>query len=1305
MKRLLEQLDSIKAIVDTVSPSGLKLDPQAVASRYELYAVTYDPIDRVKDLKTRLIAEIYKGRPVNGYLSANFGYGKTATLIYLWHECQQKQIVAVPPFKFKELGDLMVASYIWIKANLESSQPELISQLETLYQKYDLQSQEKKAAWIASKHKLSQEKALRIVQEDFRADTTNTDSVLGFWQESTLILRQAGFAGLVVFADESQEFLRTEGGSSARIQILSDLIKGMRALGNTPVGLILSMPTDPTESAIEEQAGDIIHRMQEQKVSLRLADAYTYEFPGKLWVSLCDKLLDDKTQKDQLAHPATIESLAQLCDRKDLSNGPRAVIEVFKRLVHFAQDNKRPYTPLDLIQDYLTGLVQLYGTEQHRISSTINNLEQLTSVQAHPRGREVIKLLAIFPAGVSEAVAQEFGLLESLKELAEDGNLYGQHITQPTSDRFALVSLGENQTTLTVLDEILNRFRQRWFGDWGDPQKTIRATQILQDEILPLLLPQSKTGQKANWSWRYKDWKQERYGLFNFLNGAPERYNAEFPNRSLVISIGSEKSGLMRFQPPEQTHLDWRFYLSYDQKASSTRQSLTAIGGTGSVDFHLQLGKSFEREYPTAFGLLRKVMAPEQCSACTLLNLSYYIADWLQRHPEVSKADLARLEQHRKECHQYALQLLFPVVKTETWEVDGLQGLTGAETKLIESVFYQKCKDLFPHYKSFYNNIRPTLLKYKVALGKVPLAVRRGRQSYQTPKEEFEKLFETGGSSLPSLLSILKQYGLITEERIASKKEEYSQIKFLSHPLESIIQEQLESRGGQQIVDTRHGQQDVKGLNYPELWEEVRRLGYLREEFEEAIEWLQLRRYVEWERQRGIVRQAVTELESDDLNGQLLELCRQVTHLTQVFDETVLHEVEQKIDEAQTTLDTNRDDEVALDQVERSIQASRERLVGFRSGKRSAIQKELERIKFQLENLLRDLNASKVSQTILGTSGLEPCLNDYRKNLERQVNQLERECKNVASSIRSDEIDILALHHLTEHCSQTLRTHESTKRRLQPLVAGLEQWRVVLTRAGTLRENLASDPNRLRRYEDDFVDRVVAHFSNNQVDSFKQHELLQVPLVQIEQEINSERRTRREAFEQLLSKYEELLGRIAPTERHLRNQCKFDDEDVSGSYETLKQAVHEKFQNWCGSRILEWEDLERDLSFLAQEREQDVTEFLSQISGLKIELVSQRNQLPATTKDIENLEFQINSLKSLFERGQTLGGELRKLQFHKNENLKDEERHLLSTLHAGESTITISQLRQRLSGNREVGGLLKNLYKKGHLEITLRRRD
>lgn len=156
MKRLLEQLDAVKSILDTVTPDQIQSAPESVEGIYEIYAQTYNPIERVRDLKNRLISEIRKGKPVNGYLSAGYGYGKTATLVYLWYECQKKQIAAVPPFKFREIGDLMLASYGWMKKCLAHSRPDLIAQVDMLYQTYGLKSQEAICAAIAQEDDISE---------------------------------------------------------------------------------------------------------------------------------------------------------------------------------------------------------------------------------------------------------------------------------------------------------------------------------------------------------------------------------------------------------------------------------------------------------------------------------------------------------------------------------------------------------------------------------------------------------------------------------------------------------------------------------------------------------------------------------------------------------------------------------------------------------------------------------------------------------------------------------------------------------------------------------------------------------------------------------------------------------------------------------------------------------------------------------------------------------------------------------------------------------------------------------------------
>jgi len=114
---------------------------------------------------------------------------------------------------------------------------------------------------------------------------------------------------------------------------------------------------------------------------------------------------------------------------------------------------------------------------------------------------------------------------------------------------------------------------------------------------------------------------------------------------------------------------------------------------------------------------------------------------------------------------------------------------------------------------------------------------------------------------------------------------------------------------------------------------------------------------------------------------------------------------------------------------------------------------------------------------------------------------------------------------------------------------------------------------------------------------------------------------------------------------------------------------------------------------------------LSQLTDLKTQLSLQREQLPSAIDSLANLEEQINELKSIFERGQVLQNKLKEIHFKRDESLLEEERQLLNAISSDNSAIAISQLRQNLPHNQEVWELLKTLYKKGHLEIMLRRRD
>lgn len=1319
MKRLLKQLDSIKAIVDTFSPNQILDNPQEVDRIYQIYANSYEPIYSVVNLKNQLIELIISKNPVNGYLSADFGYGKTATLVYLWQVCQEEKILTIPPFKFKELADIITACYGWIKYSLQKSKKtELIVELEDLYSKYRLKSQEIRAEELAQKYKISPKKALQIIQEDLKTDTTNTNSVLGFWQECLPLIIKAGFKGLVVFADEIQEFLRTEEGASVRIQVLSDLVKGMRALGTTPVGLILSMPTDPTESAIAEQAGDIIHRMREQKVSLRLADAYTADFPVELWQFLCDKFLDNPNDGKKLAHPATIDSLGQICDRKDLSNAPRTTVEVLKRLVTVALNQKRAYTPLDLSEDYFNGQVQFYGTQQHRINLAVQTLEQLPAVYNHPQGKQIVKLLAMFPDGLSEDMAKSLGMNKSLRDIVDDENLYGIHILQVEKNRYALEAISQTNKP-TVVDKVLNSFRKRWFREWSNNQKKENAVFCFRDYILPLLFPASKN----NWSWRKSKWFEDRYAWYNFILGSPQRYQSQFPNRSIVISVPHGDNNLMQFRSPESTHLDWRFYLHDDNNDSETAPQLLSIAGTNQVDFNLRLNNGFANGYPLSFGLLSKVITAEQCTVSTLLNLSLFIKDWLEEYTDISKSDRDRLEYHRRECHQYAIRLLF--INAENWNIQGLNNIIGSETKFVESVFYQQCQTLFPDYSSFYKSLNSSLVKYKIVLDKIPLVVRKGHQILTVEKTELENIFEVTASGMPSVLGTLKDLKFVGEYKLAGKANQISQIKFTEHPLELTIKKYLYDLGEITKIKDR----ELKFISYEQLATKIEKLGYLSEELDEALNILEVRKDLNWNKSEGIIIQAIVDLEPILLETQLSKLQEEITELLTVFKkDKELNDLNTSLQEAQKTLllinqslnsdtdslnqlnlfaetDVNYSSkeeilEINLLKIQTLIQDLQQQKQQWHEQKYLLLSNKTNELKTELKQLAKQFNHSKIEQELVSNSELETCLEKYRKQLQRLINDWEKKCLDLVNLLAISEDKIITIHQKLEEVNQKIDIYQTEKTKLNLLVSGLEDWRIILTHAGIVRQKLVNYPDLLKIYYDQFIDPVVTNFNHNELESFTCAKQLELPLLELEEKLNSQQKIQRESFNKCVSDYESLLKKFDVLDNkdyRLSYLCRFDSEHEEESYETLKQVFIDKIKKWIEIENSRVNKLGNDLNFVSQKGEADFSSLIEEVNIYKTELDNFAQKITQFIDDLVVSEEEINKIVQLSE-------ENKNISIEKEEHLEEEYEDILAIINSNNNEVTFTELYEQIPEDDTLWEKIKILYSKGYLEIKLAKR-
>ncbi len=138
----------------------------------------------------------------------------------------------------------------------------------------------------------------------------------------------------------------------------------------------------------------------------------------------------------------------------------------------------------------------------------------------------------------------------------------------------------------------------------------------------------------------------------------------------------------------------------------------------------------------------------------------------------------------------------------------------------------------------------------------------------------------------------------------------------------------------------------------------------------------------------------------------------------------------------------------------------------------------------------------------------------------------------------------------------------------------------------------------------------------------------------------------------------------------------------------------------CDRILSQWDKLERDLIFLAQEREQDVAQLLEQVNQAKTRLRESTEKLPGLIEDVSALEEEIANVRAIASEGEKLQVESIQLADHKDENLGSGEKQLLDRITSLGDKISISQLCQFTSLSDRMWEQVRTLYRKGYLDIT-----
>ena len=217
----LEGLQAIldkEEIVATQRAEDLLNRPEIVDRVYQGHVRTYIPLSRqasgnengqsVMEFERRVMREVKQAGAIRGYITAEYGHGKTSTALYLWQRAREENILAVPPFQLNKLTDFIRATYGWAKYEIQRTRPQssTVLEAESLYDSLINRG----AETLARQYNMTLSDAQRMAREKPEILELTPADYIRFFEEMTRLTEKAGYEGLLIIADELQQYIDPE---------------------------------------------------------------------------------------------------------------------------------------------------------------------------------------------------------------------------------------------------------------------------------------------------------------------------------------------------------------------------------------------------------------------------------------------------------------------------------------------------------------------------------------------------------------------------------------------------------------------------------------------------------------------------------------------------------------------------------------------------------------------------------------------------------------------------------------------------------------------------------------------------------------------------------------------------------------------------------------------------------------------------------------------------------------------------------------------------------------------------------------
>lgn len=494
----------------------------------------------------------------------------------------------------------------------------------------------------------------------------------------------------------------------------------------------------------------------------------------------------------------------------------------------------------------------------------------------------------------------------------------------------------------------------------------------------------------------------------------------------------------------------------------------------------------------------------------------------------------------------------------------------GTGQALVEHIFAQKCKELFPDYSPLLTTRQSIndLNRCKMMLlqSNLTRAEKQGQRAVSWTSEELTRNLGISASQRDAIVSRLKEMGLSEVREVSTKEGRRLQVTFTQHPLEQKLWEWVEEFGKKVTVTVGGRKREVKEIAISELRRRARRWGAYDKEIEAALDLVQARGILKQTDDK--VRQTVL-IEDPGATRQEAEKLRKLLEpLSPHFREDI-RRFEEQLDKIVEL--TRLDDEGQHEEAHHLLNELRAALREFAIQKADQLARDAHELERKARERLMLLPLRDVERRVELSLRLAEWLDDQRRQLQKKLQRVSEELQKAADEARliPQQIDtVRRAEEVRKRLEQMQTVAEQMQKlrdqvndvfqqteALQAYVNGFVQWKALAEEADNFRGNLPDRYTDLHNQFDEWQESVMEHFAEQQQEALKEHERFRLDLDELKHELAKRQQGERDAFVKLKEAYEKQFFAIA--EHRLRTS--YDPADPEGSYERLFNEVMERF--------------------------------------------------------------------------------------------------------------------------------------------------